>query len=83
MFHRVRISWGKMKNFKCVDYFQVEYYQHTEGAAKLSDKINRHRTFVELEIKPCTDYTFKVRSAGGPAQVTPVSRWWPRRTGGA
>ena len=62
---RVRISWGRVKNFKCVDYFQVEYYEHGEGEVehgprRLSDRINRHQTFLELEIKPCTDYTFRV-----------------------
>ena len=24
---RVRVSWGRVENFKCVDYFQIEYYQ--------------------------------------------------------
>ena len=49
-----------MKNFKCVDYFQVEYWEDTEKAVRLSDKINRHHTFLDLTIQPCTDYTFKV-----------------------
>ena len=62
---RVRISWGRVKNFKCVDYFQVEYYEHGEESEehrprRLTEKINRHQTFLELEINPCTDYTFRV-----------------------
>ena len=24
---RVRVSWGRLENFKCVDYFQIEYYE--------------------------------------------------------
>ena len=50
-----------MKNFKCVDYFQVEVSESNEGKVSLSDKINRHQTFLDLTIKPCTDYTFKVK----------------------
>ena len=59
---RVRISWGRVKNFKCVDYFQVEYFEQKHEPRILSDRISRHQTFIELEIKPCTDYTFRVCS---------------------
>ena len=50
-----------MKNFKCVDFFQVEVSESDDGKKTLSDKINRHQTFLDLTIKPCTDYTFKVK----------------------
>ena len=51
-----------MENFKCVDYFQIEYYQQEdpEGTAKLTGKINRHRKSHDIDIKPCSDYLFKV-----------------------
>ena len=26
-YSRVRVSWGQLENFKCVDYFQIEYYE--------------------------------------------------------
>ena len=50
-----------MKNFKCVDFFQVEVSESDDGKVTLSDKINRHQTFLDLTIKPCTDYTVKVK----------------------
>ena len=62
-FHvRVRVSWGQVENFKCVDYFQIEYYEQSdpEGTAKLTGKINRHRKSHDIDIKPCRDYLFKV-----------------------
>jgi len=59
---RVRVSWGRLENFKCVDYFQIEYYVKDDMAntVKLSDRINRHRRSHDIDIKPCTDYLFKV-----------------------
>ena len=30
---RVRVSWGRLENFKCVDYFQIEYYEKSNMAA--------------------------------------------------
>ena len=27
VYHKVRVKWGALHNFKCVDYFQVEYHQ--------------------------------------------------------
>ena len=23
----LQVSWGRLENFKCVDYFQIEYYE--------------------------------------------------------
>jgi len=59
---RVRVSWGQVENFKCVDYFQIEYYEATdpEGTAKLTGKIERHRKSHDIDIKPCSEFLFKV-----------------------
>jgi len=59
---RVRVSWGRLENFKCVDYFQIEYYEKDDraGTVKMSDRINRHRSSHDIDIKPCIDYLFKV-----------------------
>jgi len=59
---RVRVSWGRLENFKCVDYFQIEYYEKDDmaGTVKMSGRINRHRRSHDIDIKPCTDYHFKV-----------------------
>lgn len=54
--------WGRMENFKCVDYFQVEYFERLNPArtVQVTERINRHRRSVEIEVIPCTDYFFKV-----------------------
>lgn len=36
--NRVRILWGRMENFKCVDYFQVEYFQRLNPAGTLQGR---------------------------------------------
>ena len=36
MSNKVRVKWGNMHNFKCVDYFQVEYRQVNTFFIKLS-----------------------------------------------
>ena len=40
-----------MENFKCVDYFQVEYFQRKNpaGTVQMTPRINRHRRSVEIE----------------------------------
>ena len=60
--NKIRLMWGRMENFKCVDYFQVEYFQrlNPSGTVQLSPRINRHRRSVEIEVMPCTEYFFKV-----------------------
>lgn len=60
--NRVRIMWGRMENFKCVDYFQVEYFQSANPTqtVQMTPRINRHRRSVEIEVQPCTEYYFKV-----------------------
>ena len=59
---RVRVTWGKVDNFKCVDFFQIEYYEQQDpsGTVKMSGKINKNRKSIDLEILPCSDYRFKV-----------------------
>ena len=59
---RVRVTWGKVDNFKCVDFFQIEYYEQHDpsGTVKMSGKINKNRKSIDLEIFPCSDYRFKV-----------------------
>ena len=51
-----------MENFKCVDYFQIEYYEKSdlEATPKLTGRINRHRKSYDIDIKPCSEYQFKV-----------------------
>ena len=60
--NKIRVMWGRMENFKCVDYFQVEYFQRQNPAGTLlrTARINRHRRSVEIEVLPCTEYFFKV-----------------------
>ena len=33
---RVRVSWGRLENFKCVDYFQIEYYEKDDRVCRIS-----------------------------------------------
>ena len=33
---RVRVSWGRLENFKCVDYFQIEYYEKDDRVCMIS-----------------------------------------------
>ena len=35
---RVRVSWGRLENFKCVDYFQIEYYEKDDRVGDISVK---------------------------------------------
>ena len=60
--NKLRVMWGRMENFKCVDYFQVEYFQRLNPVqtVQMTPRINRHRRSVEIEVAPCTDYFFKV-----------------------
>ena len=49
---RVRLMWGRIENFKCVDYFQVEYFQMKDpaGTARRSSRIGRDSRSVEIEV---------------------------------
>ena len=59
---RVRVTWGRVQNFKCVDYYQIEYWNEEEPdeSFAISEKINRHRKSHDITIKPCRNYLFKV-----------------------
>ena len=59
---RVRVTWGKVDNFKCVDFFQIEYYEDHDpvNTVQMSGKINKNRKSIDLDIVPCSDYRFKV-----------------------
>ena len=49
---RVRLMWGRVENFKCVDYFQVEYFQMKDpaGTGRRSSRIDRDRRSLEIEV---------------------------------
>lgn len=49
--NKIRLMWGRMENFKCVDYFRVEYFQRKNpaGTVQMTPRINRHRRSVEIE----------------------------------
>ena len=51
----MRVSWGRVQNFKCVDYFMIEYWneEDPDGSFAVSERINRHRTSHDITIKPC------------------------------
>ena len=51
----MRVSWGRVLNFKCVDYFQIEYWneEDPDGSFAVSEVINRHRTSHDITIAPC------------------------------
>ena len=36
---RVRVSWGRLENFKCVDYFQIEYYEKDDRVRMISTSL--------------------------------------------
>ena len=59
---RVRVTWDRVQNFKCVDYYQIEYWNEEEPTESfaISEKINRHRSSHDITIKPCRNYLFKV-----------------------
>ncbi len=43
---RVRVSWGRLENFKCVDYFQIEYYEKSNMAATVKEIYGSHGTLL-------------------------------------
>ena len=45
---RVRVSWGRLENFKCVDYFQIEYYEKDDRVCRIS------ATLIQKLISICT-----------------------------
>ena len=68
--NKIRLMWGRMENFKCVDYFQVEYFQRKNpaGTVQMTPRINRHRRSVEIEER----LKISLPSYSGNAMVTNV-----------
>ena len=52
---QVRVTWGRLQNFKCVDYFQIEYWEQNDkaGTFQASSKMITRR---QRE----TDFIFQV-----------------------
>ena len=45
LFAWLKVSWGRLENFKCVDYFQIEYYEKDDRVGKeLSNEFHLHKT---------------------------------------
>jgi len=63
--NKVRVRWGKMHNFKCVDYFQVEYFQKLNPTTTvlLTARIDRFMRYYDIDVEPCTEYTFKITAS--------------------
>ena len=71
--------------------FKVQFIQWCAscpqvGTVKMSDRINRHRSSHDIDIKPCIDYLFKVgfwKANFLEAQIktSNLCRWLPQRTG--
>ena len=57
-----KLDFLQVDNFKCVDFFQIEYYEEHDpvGTVQMSAKINKNRKSFDIPIKPCSDYRFKV-----------------------
>lgn len=51
-----------MENFKCVDYFQIQWYDphNFQESLMTTDKIGRHTRNFDIDVKPCMDYVFQV-----------------------
>ena len=54
-----------MLNFKCVDYFQVQWYDpyNVADTFMTTGKIGRHTRDFVIDVKPCKDYAFRVRES--------------------
>ena len=66
--NKIRVIWRRLQNFKCIDYFQIEYFRKTDLPTDLqvldvSDRIDRSRRYFDIEVIPCTEYYFKVVAA--------------------
>ena len=62
--NKVRVKWGAMHNFKCVDYFQVEYYQKDDITNKvMTPRIERFNRYFDIDVDPCTEYAVKVQAS--------------------
>ena len=66
--NKIRVIWGRLENFKCIDYFQIEYFKRTlndpnNQVLDITDKIDRSQKHHDIEVIPCTEYYFKVVAA--------------------
>jgi len=63
--NKVRVKWGALHNFKCVDYFQVEYHQKDdpENTQIMTPRIDRFRRYYDIDVDPCTKYVVKVQAS--------------------
>ena len=54
-----------MLNFKCVDYFQVQWYDpyNVADTFMTTGKIGRHTRDFVIDVKPCKDYAFRVNES--------------------
>ena len=61
MSNKVRVKWGALHNFKCVDYFLVEYFNKGEVDSEkiLTPRIERFKRFFDIDVDPCTEYAVK------------------------
>ena len=61
MSNKVRVKWGALHNFKCVDYFLVEYYEIKHPEKKfVTERIERFKRFYDIDVDPCTEYAVKI-----------------------
>ena len=81
----MRVSWGRVENFKCVDYFQIEYFEPNDkpGTFGVSERIARHNNSFDIDVKPCRDYLFIVCREGDqlPRNDNACCRSWHLKTG--
>lgn len=67
--NKIRVIWGRMQNFQCVDYFQIEYFSsldvNKDSVQKLdiTERIDRKKRYFDIKAIPCTEYYFKIIAA--------------------
>lgn len=66
--NKMRVRWSSVHNFKCVDYFQVEYYNEYYNSLlpnqkQKTEKIPRNKRYTDIDVEPCTEYVFKVAAS--------------------
>ena len=59
MWHDIHQQKWKWKLIHIQDLNQIDWAPQA-GTVKMSDRINRHRSSHDIDIKPCIDYLFKV-----------------------
>ena len=70
--NKIRVIWGRLENFQCIDYFKIEYFHRqtkldptsSQSLLKATDRIDRGKRYFDIEnVIPCTEYYFKVVAA--------------------